>query len=276
MTRFPSGFVVPNGSIGFRWNEEGRWNLKAEDSVTGSAVEPLLSYGEDNDGWVSVQFPFFDLQGSRLKAGSVPIKKVKSKDGEILVTTVFDLMAANLGMDRGHGGDVPRDYNDPGPYTPAWQEEITGVPRADAIRVAREFAENAEKTRGKSMILLGSGSNHWFHSDMAYRSILNLTHLCGCQGVNGGGWAHYTGQEKVRPMAGWSTVAFALDWIRPPRQQNGTSFWYMATDQWRYDPLNVRTMVSPTAPARYPRSPGRLQRNLGQARLASILPAIQR
>ena len=78
------GFVVPNGSIGFRWNEEGRWNLKAEDSVTGSAVEPLLSYGEDNDGWVSVQFPFFDLQGSRLKAGSVPIKKVKAKDGRNL------------------------------------------------------------------------------------------------------------------------------------------------------------------------------------------------
>ena len=56
------------------------------------------------------------------------------------------------------------------------------MPRADAIRVAREFAENAEKTKGKSMILLGSGSNHWFHSDMAYRSILNLTHLCGCEG----------------------------------------------------------------------------------------------
>ena len=105
--------------------------------------------------------------------------------------------------------------------------------------MAREFAENAEKTRGKSMIFLGAGTNHWYHSDMIYRAILNLTTLCGCQGVNGGGWAHYVGQEKVRPQAAWSQVAFGLDWRRPPRQQNGTSLWYFATDQWRYDTLDA-------------------------------------
>ncbi len=41
--------------------------------------------------------------------------------------------------------------------------------------------------------------------------------LCGCQGVNGGGWAHYGDQEKCRPIEGWSTVAFAKDWQGPPR-----------------------------------------------------------
>ena len=82
------------------------------------------------------------------------------------------------------------------------------MPQADVIRVAREFAENAEKTRGKSMIFLGAGTNHWYHSDMIYRTIIGLTTLCGCQGVNGGGWAHYVGQEKVRPQAAWSQVAF--------------------------------------------------------------------
>ena len=140
-------------------------------------------------------------------------------------------------------------------YTPAWQESITGVPREDAIRVAREFAENAEKTQGKSMILLGSGSNHWFHCDVTYRTILNLTTLCGCQGVNGGGWAHYIGQEKVRPMAGWTTVAFGLDWIRPPRRQNGTSFFYFASDQWRYDALDPRTLASPLTSCELPKHP---------------------
>ena len=51
---------------------------------------------------------------------------------------------------------------------------------------------------------------------MIYRSIVNLTTLCGCQGVNGGGWAHYVGQEKVRPQAAWSQLAFGLDWtVRP-------------------------------------------------------------
>lgn len=127
------------------------------------------------------------------------------------------------------------------PYTPAWQETVTGVPAADAIRVAREFAETAEKTGGKCMIFLGAGTNHWYHSDTIYRSIIALTTLCGCQGVNGGGWAHYVGQEKVRPQAAWATLAFALDWSRPPRQQNGTSFFYFATDQWRYETLDART-----------------------------------
>jgi nitrate reductase alpha subunit len=52
--------------------------------------------------------------------------------------------------------------------------------------------------------------------------------------VNGGGWAHYVGQEKVRPITGWSTVAFAGDWNRPPRQQATTPYWFLMSDQWRY------------------------------------------
>lgn len=240
-------FVAPNGSVGCRWDEGGTWNLHARDSVNGSDIDPVLTYAEHNDGWVSVEFPFFEFQGARVKIGTVPVKKIQAEGREIIVTTVFDLMVANLGIDRGHRGDVAVDYDDPKPYTPAWQEAITSVNRADAIRVAREFAENAEKTRGKSMILLGSGSNHWYHSDMIYRTILNLTTLCGCQGVNGGGWAHYTGQEKVRPMVGWATVAFGLDWLRPPRRQNGTSFWYLATDQWRYERVDASAIASPLA-----------------------------
>jgi nitrate reductase alpha subunit len=241
------GFVAPNGSIGFRWGETGRWNLRPEDSATGQEADPLLSFAGATDGWVPVSFPLFEVQGAGIRVGTVPTRRVGTPDGELLVTTVFDLLAAHVGIDRGQGGEVSRDYNDPGPYTPAWQEAITGVPRADVVRVARGFAENAEKTRGKSMIFLGAGTNHWYHSDMIYRSILNLTALCGCQGVNGGGWAHYVGQEKVRPLVGWATVAFGLDWLRPPRQQNGTSFYYFATDQWRYETLDAARILSPLA-----------------------------
>ncbi len=240
-------FVVPYGSIGFRWNEEGGWNLHQKDSVDGAPVDPLLSFAGENDGWVEVNFPLFEFQGAKVKTGTVPVKRIKRDGGELLVTTVFDLMAANLGMDRGQGGEVPKDYNDPKPYTPAWQEEITGVAREDVIRVAREFADNAEKTRGKSMIFLGAGTNHWYHNDMTYRAILNLTTLCGCQGVNGGGWAHYVGQEKIRPQAAWASIAFGLDWRRPPRQQNGTSFYYFATDQYRYETFDAQHIGSPLA-----------------------------
>ncbi len=113
-------------------------------------------------------------------------------------------------------------------------------------RIGREFARNAERTNGRSMIVMGAGTNHWYHSDTIYRSMLSLVMLCGCQGVNGGGWAHYVGQEKVRPITGFSTVAFALDWTRPPRLQAATPFWYLATEQWRYEALGADALSSPT------------------------------
>ena len=83
------------------------------------------------------------------------------------------------------------------------------------MKVAREFARNAEVSGGRSMICMGAGTNHWFHSDETYRSFIALLLLCGCVGINGGGWAHYVGQEKIRTFAGWQMLAFALDWRAP-------------------------------------------------------------
>ena len=119
------------------------------------------------------------------------------------------------------------------------------MPAATVVRIAREFADNAERSGGRSMIALGAGTNHWFHSDQIYRAIVALVVLTGCQGVNGGGWAHYVGQEKCRPFTGWAQLAFALDWVRPPRQMAGTTFWYLATDQWRYDGFGADELASP-------------------------------
>src|SRR5690606_17001291 len=63
-----------------------------------------------------------------------------------------------------------------------------------------------------------------------------------------GGWSHYVGQEKLRPQTGWQPLAFALDWGRPPRHMNGTSFFYAHSDQWRYETVSVKEILSPTAP----------------------------
>ena len=49
------------------------------------------------------------------------------------------------------------------------------------------------------MVIIGAGMNHWYHSDMNYRSVINMLMMCGCIGKSGGGWAHYVGQEKLRP-----------------------------------------------------------------------------
>jgi nitrate reductase alpha subunit len=116
-----------------------------------------------------------------------------------------------------------------------------------AERIGREFAANAEESRGRSMILMGAGTNHWFHSDTIYRAFLTLTTVTGCQGVNGGGWAHYVGQEKVRPLTGYTQLANALDWSRPPRHMIQTAYWYLHTDQFRYDAFGADTLAAATA-----------------------------
>ncbi len=222
--------VVPNGSMGFRWGDQGvgKWNLELGD------VQPALSLLGRHGELAEVELPRFDVgegeHGTTVRRG-VPVKRI----GGAPVTTVFDLMLANYGVHRdGLPGSWPQSYEDDEPYTPGWQAAHTGVDANLVLRVAREFARNAERSEGRSMIMMGAGTNHWYHSDQIYRAMLSLVVLCGCQGVNGGGWAHYVGQEKCRPITGFLTVAFALDWARPPRQQATTPFWYLASDQFRY------------------------------------------
>src|SRR5690606_28263814 len=234
--------AVPNGSLGFRWDGSGRWNLELD------GLEPALGCPLDGEA-VEVLLPRFDTTPAQVLRRGVPVRRV----GDHVVTTVYDLLLAQYGVARdGLPGQWPSSYEDAdAPYTPAWQEPITGVPAAASARIAREFADNAERSGGRSMIIMGAGTNHWFHSDTIYRAMLALTTLTGCQGVNGGGWAHYVGQEKVRPITGWSHLAFGLDWSRPARQMISTAFWYLHTDQWRYDTYDAGVLSSPTGDRRF-------------------------
>jgi nitrate reductase alpha subunit len=84
-------------------------------------------------------------------------------------------------------------------------------------------------------VIIGAGINHWYHNNLIYRAAIVGLMLCGCIGRNGGGLNHYVGQEKLAPVAPWATLAFALDWVKPPRLQNAPSFHYVHSDQWRYD-----------------------------------------
>jgi len=146
--------VVPNGCIGSRWNNEGKWNLRNEDLRTGKEYAPLLSVIDQKDEIIDISFPYFGASThSDVQIRKVPVIKCRTAEGEVLCATVFDIMLAHYGVERG--------------------------------------------TVGQS----------------------------------GGGWAHYVGQEKVRPQSGWATLAFASDWIRPPRHMNTTSYFYMHSDQ---------------------------------------------
>lgn len=229
---------IPKGAVGHRYGEEGlgQWNLERGD------LDPALTlYPDQGDAVdaVEVELPRFDDPGGkvRFERRGVPVRRI----GDRVVTTVLDLLLAQYGVARaGLPGQWPQGYDDPTvPATPAWQEQHTGVPASQVTRLAREWGQNAVDTEGRGMILLGAGVNHWFHSDQIYRAILLLTTITGTQGRNGGGWAHYVGQEKIRPIMGFQHMAFALDWHRPPRHMNQTAYWYVNTSQYRYDTFSA-------------------------------------
>lgn len=239
-------FSVPNGSIGSRYDNENKWNIKLKDSEKDSDIDPRLSLLGVHDEIVQVAFPYFDEKEKKVLKRSVPVKRIKTGSETLLITTVFDLNLAHYGLSSVPGNEKAKDYDSEEPYTPAWQESITGVDRKVVIKIAREFAQNAIDSKGRSMIIMGAGINHWYNADTIYRAIINLVMLTGCEGVNGGGWAHYVGQEKLRPIEGWATIAFAKDWTAPPKMQNSTSFYYFATDQWRYEGMPLDDIISPT------------------------------
>ncbi|WP_368925930.1 nitrate reductase subunit alpha [Serratia marcescens] len=250
--------VAPQGSIGFRWGEKGKWNLEQREGKSQQEVELQLSLLGMHDDVAEVGFPYFGGADSEhfnsvaldeILLHKLPVKRLRLADGsEALVTSVYDLLLANYGLERGLGdANCAADYDEVKAYSPAWAEQITGVSRHNIIRIAREFAENAEKTHGRSMIIVGAGVNHWYHMDMTYRGLINMLIFCGCVGQSGGGWAHYVGQEKLRPQTGWLPLAFGLDWQRPPRHMNSTSFFYNHSSQWRYETVGADELLSPLA-----------------------------
>jgi nitrate reductase alpha subunit len=228
---------MPMGSVGFRWanKEKGKWNLQLKDGADGSEIQPSLSFLETNDGIASVLFDDFGAGATRNRG--VPVKRVQTADGrDVLVATVYDLTMAQYGVSRGLDGDYPTGYDDEeAVYTPAWQEKYTGMSRDTLIRFAREWGETARLTGGKCTVIIGAGVNHWYHNNLMYRAAINALMMCGCVGVNGGGLAHYVGQEKLAPGEPWSAIAFGKDWYPPSRLQNAPSWHYMHTDQWRYE-----------------------------------------
>ena len=111
---------------------------------------------------------------SSLRRG-VPVRRV----GGHLVTTVFDLLLAQYGV-AGHGlpGGWPSGYDD---AEPAVHPGLAGGDhrRAGGRRPRGSPASsraNAEESGGRSMIIMGAGTNHWFHSDTIYRSFLDADH----------------------------------------------------------------------------------------------------
>jgi anaerobic selenocysteine-containing dehydrogenase len=78
-------------------------------------------------------------------------------------------------------------------WTPEAAAEVTGLEPELIVKVARAYAGAKP-----AAILMGGGSNHWYHGDLTGRAFALLAALTGNIGVSGGGFSVYVGQYKVR------------------------------------------------------------------------------
>lgn len=78
-------------------------------------------------------------------------------------------------------------------WTPEHTAEVTGADPDMIRRVARAYA-----TESPAAILMGGGSNHWYHGDLTGRAFALLAAVTGNIGRSGGGFSVYVGQYKVR------------------------------------------------------------------------------
>ncbi len=138
---------MPRGSVGFRWGEKGKWNLEEKESSGRDAKLRLTLAGGE---LLDVGFPYFGniehdhftgTDHPSVLTRKVPARRMRLKDGEALVATVFDLFLANYGVDRGFGGEhVPRSYDDAGAL-------FAGLGRGDHRRQARPDRHRGARVR---------------------------------------------------------------------------------------------------------------------------------
>lgn len=110
-------------------------------------------------------------------------------------------------------------------YTIAEAAKQCGIPENDLVEFARRFGE-----RKPAMIIHGAGTNHWYHNDLLNRAFILIVALTGNVGVNGGGFNHYVGQERIWPEHGFKMLAFP-EGPKKQRFQNTTLWTYCHSQQ---------------------------------------------
>ena len=252
--RTRKGPAVPNGSIGSRYGEEGTWNLEMRDCYDRADLDPVLSYADlgDETEWKLAAFPVF-LKASRPFAKGPswcavwpsPARTANSRNASSPRCSTSSRQASP--SIRGHGGDVASGTKTLGPTPlPHGREAITGVPAEDMIprgpgirgqRRAHGRAFHDHHGCGRQPLVQQRRDlpGHDF-PDHALRLSGRIR-----RGAGRTTW----GQEKVRPLAGWTTVTVGSDWMGPPRLHNGTSFYYFALDSWRHELLSMDKLTPP-------------------------------
>ncbi|NKS55719.1 molybdopterin-dependent oxidoreductase, partial [Rhodococcus hoagii] len=111
---------------------------------------------------------------------------------------------------------------------------MTSVPAGSVLRIAREFARSAERSGGRSMIIMGAGICQWFHGDATYRAVLALLMADRQHGQERRRLGALRGPGEGAADHGWATMAMA-PMVPAAATGHRHRFWYMHADQWRYD-----------------------------------------
>ena len=140
--------VIPNGTLAERWSDQEKWNIREENRDTGAEICPRLSVWDDKTGTVEVELPYFgNDREKRTLTRALPVRSVQTADGEVLVTTVYDLTLANYAIDRGIGGESAGSYEDDTPYTPHGRRSTrVSHPSSSSRRRARSRTTRSRRT----------------------------------------------------------------------------------------------------------------------------------
>ncbi len=131
---------------------------------------------------------------------AIPLERLGIPDGvDAAIEGSFDIVLANSSRVTVTTGFtlVTQELSK---WTPEKTESITGLDPKTVRAVARAYAAESP-----AAIIMGAGSNHWFHGDLQGRALALCAALTGNIGKSGGGFSVYVGQYKVRVK--WS------DWV---------------------------------------------------------------
>ena len=137
------------------------------------------------------RFMVWDLAAG--EAVPVPIDRLGIPDGvDAALEGAFEVTLAN-GLTVEVRPGFAHLVDELARWTPEAAEAITGLRPGIVRAVARGYA-----TEKPSAIIMGAGSNHWYHGDLQGRALALCAALTGNIGKSGGGFSVYVGQYKVR------------------------------------------------------------------------------
>ena len=136
----------------------------------------------------------------------VPVKRIALADGRtVTVATVYDLLMAQYGVNARTVGRLSRPVTttrrSPTPRPGRSSTPASGGRRSSASRASGHAPPSTPVASAPSSSAPASTTGTT--RNLMYRAGIHALMFCGCVGVNGGGLAHYVGQEKLAPGEPW-------------------------------------------------------------------------